>query len=72
MAGTCTVPKLADGIENLRGLHLLVIIGLVVISMATCTIRFIGTAGPRGGLGVTLVAIDTHNAGVVVARIVRR
>ncbi len=72
MAGTSTVPKLADGIINPRAVHLIVLVPLVVTRVATCAIWLIGAVEPGHRLAVTLVTIYAPNSGIVVARVVAR
>ena len=72
MAGTSTVPQFANGIIYPRFLHLLVLLQLVVIRVASRTKWLISDVGPGHDLAVTLVTIYAPHAGRVVAWIVAR
>ncbi len=72
MAGTSTVPQFANGIIYPRFLHLLVLLHLEVIRVASRTKWLISDVGPGHDLAVTLVTIYAPHAGRVVAWIVAR
>ena len=72
MTTTRTVPEFTNAVKGIGILGFLVLIGLEVIGMTGCTIRYIGRCRPGHYLAVASMTGSTQQVTAVISRIGRR